>query len=176
MIYPWLSILILKVQRTLMSFKSSFWAMEDAGGSWLELGILILILIRSLVFDIPMIQILAVSKFWRCKWHQCPLSPQLGLWRMLQVSDWGLAPWTWFWYGCWSLIYPLSKFWLSIWILKMQRTSCPLSPHLEPWRMLEVPESGLASWSWFGYGLWYTHDPNFGFLSWFWRCKEHHVL
>ena len=22
-------------------------------------------------------------------------------------------------------------------------------------------------------GLWYTHDPNFCSLSWFWRCKEH---
>ena len=22
-------------------------------------------------------------------------------------------------------------------------------------------------------GLWYTHDPNSGSLSWFWRCKEH---
>ena len=22
-------------------------------------------------------------------------------------------------------------------------------------------------------GLWYTHDPNFGSLSWFWRWKEH---
>ena len=22
-------------------------------------------------------------------------------------------------------------------------------------------------------GLWHTNDPNFGPLSWFWRCKEH---
>ena len=22
-------------------------------------------------------------------------------------------------------------------------------------------------------GLWYTHDPNFGSSTWFWRCKEH---
>ena len=22
-------------------------------------------------------------------------------------------------------------------------------------------------------GLWYNNDPDFGFLSWFWRCKEH---
>ena len=46
--------LILKVQRTSMSFKSSFRALEDAGGSRLEFGILILIWIWSLVFDTPL--------------------------------------------------------------------------------------------------------------------------
>ena len=55
-----LYILILKVHRTSMSFKSSFGALEDAGGSWLGFGILILIWIWSLVFDTPMIQILAL--------------------------------------------------------------------------------------------------------------------
>ena len=54
----WLSILILKVQRTSMSFKSSVLALEDGGGSWLGFGILIVIWIWSLVFDRPMIQIL----------------------------------------------------------------------------------------------------------------------
>merc|ERR1711954_569072 len=54
------SILILKVQRTSISFKSSFGALEDAGGSWPGFGILILICIWSLVFDIPMIRILAL--------------------------------------------------------------------------------------------------------------------
>ena len=43
-----------------MFFKSSFGALEDAGGSWLGFGILILIWIWSLVFDTPMIQILAL--------------------------------------------------------------------------------------------------------------------
>ena len=47
----------LKVQRTLMSLKSSFWALGDAGGSWLGFGILILTGTWSLVFDTPMIQI-----------------------------------------------------------------------------------------------------------------------
>ena len=56
----WLSILILKMKRTSMSFKSSFWALEDAGGSWHGLGLLILIWTWSLVFDTPMIQ------FWLC--------------------------------------------------------------------------------------------------------------
>ena len=43
-----------------MSFKSSFGALEEALGSRLGFGILILIWIWSLVFDIPMIRILAL--------------------------------------------------------------------------------------------------------------------
>ena len=42
-----------------MSFKSSFGALEDAAGLWRRFGIFISILIWLLVFDIPMIQILA---------------------------------------------------------------------------------------------------------------------
>ena len=29
------------------------------------------------------------SWFWRCKEQPCPLSPHLGLWRLLEVPDWG---------------------------------------------------------------------------------------
>ena len=43
-----------------MSFKTSFGALDDAGGFSPGFGILILIWIRSLVFDIPMTQILAL--------------------------------------------------------------------------------------------------------------------
>ena len=43
-----------------MSFKSLLWDLEDTEGSQLGFGILILIWIWSLVFDIPMIQILAL--------------------------------------------------------------------------------------------------------------------
>ena len=43
-----------------MSLESWFWALEDAGGSWLGFSILILIWIWSLVFDIPMIRSLAL--------------------------------------------------------------------------------------------------------------------
>ena len=50
----------LKVQRTSVSFKSSFGALEDTGGSWLDLGILILISTRSLFFDLPIIWIPAL--------------------------------------------------------------------------------------------------------------------
>ena len=56
----WFSILILKAQRTSMSFKSSFEALEDPGGSSLGFGILIIIWIWSLVFDTPICQILAL--------------------------------------------------------------------------------------------------------------------
>merc|ERR1711954_77234 len=50
-----------KVQRTSLSFKSSFGALEDAGGSLLGFGILRLIWIWLLVSDTPMIQILALN-------------------------------------------------------------------------------------------------------------------
>ena len=32
----------------------------------------------------------AANNFWKVsKEHPCPLSPHLGLWRMLEVPDWG---------------------------------------------------------------------------------------
>ena len=61
--------------------------------------------------------------FWRCKEHPCPLSHHLGLWRTLEVPDWGSASWSWFEYDHWSLIHPWYKFWLSILILKVEVTS-----------------------------------------------------
>ena len=83
----------------------------------------------------------SLSWFWRCKKHPHPSSPALGLWRILEIPDWGLVL-SWFgdledaggsWlgfgifiligYGHWSLIQLWSKFCLSILSLKMQRTS-----------------------------------------------------
>ena len=87
----------------------------------------------------------SLSWFWRCKEHPCPLSPHLGLWRMLEVPDWGLVSWSWFEYGCWSLIHPWSKFWLSILILKMQRTSMSFK---SSFGALED-----AGGSWLGFGI-----------------------
>ena len=43
-----------------MSFKSWFGALEDAGGSWLEIGIWILIWIWSRDFGTTMIEILVL--------------------------------------------------------------------------------------------------------------------
>ena len=65
----------------------------------------------------------SISWFWRCKEHPCPLSPDLELLRKLKVSDWISKSWFWVWYGHWFFIHPFSEFWLSILILKVQRTS-----------------------------------------------------
>ena len=64
-----------------------------------------------------------LSCFLRCKEDPCPLSPDLGLWRRLKVPDSGLESWPWFGYGQWSLKHPCSTYWLSILILKVQRTA-----------------------------------------------------
>ena len=94
---------------------------------------------------------------------------------MLEVPDWGLTSWKWFGYGHWFLLHLYFKFWFSTFIFQLQRNPCPLKPHLGLWRMLEVSDRGLASWSRFGYvtGLWYNHDLNFSSLSCVWSCKEH---
>ena len=63
----------------------------------------------------------SLSWFWRCKEHPCPLSPHLGLQRMPLAHDWGLASWSWFGYGHWSLIPLWFEVWLDILILKVQR-------------------------------------------------------
>ena len=157
--------MILEVQRTSMSFKSWFEDLVEAGGSWLGLGILILILTWSLVFDfegaksfyilwvliwgfggswrfltwvwhldlfLDMVTSLwythdpnfgSLSCFWSCKAHLCPLSPDLGLWRRLEVPDLGSSSWFLFGYGQWSLLQQCTQFWLSILVLKVQRNS-----------------------------------------------------
>ena len=128
-----------------MSYKSSFWALEDAGCSWQGFGILILIRIWLMVFYIPMIWILALYQFWRCKKHPCPWSPHLGLWRTLEVPDWGLVSLSWFRYGHWSLICPWSKYWMVLFIFKVQRTYMSFK---SSFRVLEK-----AGVSWFGFGI-----------------------
>ena len=45
------------------------------------------------------------------------------IWEMLEVPDYDLASWSYFGYGHWSLIQQWSKFWFSIFILKVLRTS-----------------------------------------------------
>ena len=147
----------------------------------------------------------SLSWFLRNKEHPSPLSPHLKLLRMLEVTDWGLASWSWFWYSRWFLMPPWSEFWLSIFIWRYKENQCPWSPNLGLWRMQNVLDWGLVPLSWFGYGhwsfihpcskfwlssfltgvlnpdidldrvtgLWYTHIPNFGSLSWFWSYKEH---
>ena len=65
----------------------------------------------------------SLSWFWMCKEYPCPLSPDLGFSWGLVVPDWGLASWSWFGYGYLSVLPPCANFWLSILILKVQRTS-----------------------------------------------------
>ena len=112
--------------------------------------------------------------FWRCKEYPYPLSPDLGLWRRLEIPNWGSASRSWFWYGHRSLEHPCSEFWLSVLILKVQTTFMSICPNLVfggHWRFLTGvwhPDIDLDMVT----GLWYTLDPNFGSLSWSWRCKE----
>ena len=87
----------------------------------------------------------SLSWFWRCKEHPCPLRFHLGLWRTLEVPDWGLASWSWFGYGHWSLIHPWSEFWLSILILRVQRTSMSFKSSF--WALED------AGGSWLGVGI-----------------------
>ena len=154
--YPWskfwLSILVLKVERTFMSFKSSSWAFEDAGGSWLGFGILIMIWIWSLVLHKPVIQILyLLSWLWQCREHPCP-SPNLGLggcWRFLnQVLL--LHNYLDIFIGLWYTNVP--NFCSISWIWRCKEHPYPLSPHFWSCRMLEVHDWGLAFWSLFGFG------------------------
>ena len=115
----------------------------------------------------------STSWFRRWKEHQCPLSPDLELSRTLEIPDLGLASWSWIGYGHWSLIHPCSKLWLSILILKGQRTSM----FSESW----FGPDGEGSWldliscPWFRFGRWSFIHPfsKFSYLTWFWRCKEH---
>ena len=46
----------------------------------------------------------------------------LGHWRRLEVPRWGLSSWSLFGYFHWSLLHPCSELWLSVLILKVQRT------------------------------------------------------
>ena len=147
---------------------------------------------------------------------------------MLEVPDWGLASWHWFGYGNWYLVQLCSKFWLSILILKVQRTSMCLKSWYgaleDAWSSWLGFRIFILIWTWslildtpmfwimalhldfegaknnhilkvlilgFGEcwrlltgvwhldlaldmvtGLWLTHIPTFGSLSWFWKCKE----
>ena len=82
---------------------------------------------------------------------------------MLEVPDCGLASWSWFGYDFWSLIHLFLKFGSLSWFWRCKEHPCPLSPHLGLWRMLEVPEWGLVSGSWFGYAYWSFIQPPYEF-------------
>ena len=73
-----------------------------------------------------------LSWFLRCKEHCCPLNPDKGFLRMLDVPDWGLAYWSWYGYGHEALKHQWSKFWVSVLIFKVQRTSMSFKSSFGP--------------------------------------------
>ena len=141
----WLSKMILKVKEYLchLSLDWGFWGhLRLAMGIW-HIDPALDMVTDPLYTHDPNFG--SLSWFWRCKEHSCPLRSYLGLWRMLEAPDLGLASWSWFVYGHWSLIHPWSKFWLSIRILKVQRTSMSFKSSLGA---LEN-----AGGSWLGFGI-----------------------
>ena len=78
-------------------------------------------------------------------WCDLPLSPDFGHWWRLEAPDGGFASWSLFGYGHWSLIHPYYKDCLSIFILKVQRTSTSF----KSWFWALVGDRG----SWLGFGI-----------------------
>ena len=141
--------------RTSMSFKSEYLDLEDAGISWLGFGILIMIWIMSLVFDTPMIRILAPYLHFEGAKNILVFLVLIwgfgGHWRFLTGVwhpdiDFNMV--TGLWYTHMPNFGSLSSFW------RCKEHPCPFSSHLGLWRTLEIPDWSLASWSWFGYGHW----------------------
>ena len=137
----WLFFLILKVQRTAMSFNSSYEVLEDDWDSWLGFGILVLNKIWSLVFDTPMTQILALYLVQKVQRTFMSFKSWFGVCILILISIWSLDSWSWFGHVSWSLIHLSSKYWLTILIWDLYLDLDMIT------------------------GLWYTHDPNFGALS-----------
>ena len=95
-----------------------------------------------------------------------------GYWRFLTGVlhlDIDLDMITGLWYTHIPIFGSLSLFW------RCKEHPCPFSPDFGFWRLLEVPDWGLHPNIDLDIitGLWFTHNLNFGSLSWFWRCKEH---
>ena len=91
-----------KGAKTCMSFESSFWTLEDAGGSWLGSWHidLDLDLVTGLWYNhAPNLG--SLSRFWRFKEHPYTLSPDFGLLRVLKVPHWSFSSWSRFGYGHW---------------------------------------------------------------------------
>ena len=134
--------------------------MEDAKGSWLGL---ILIWIWSQVFNIPNFGSISILKV---------------LFRILEVPDLALVFYhdlnvvTGLWYTGDPNFVSLSWFW------QCREHPCPLSPNLGLggcWRFLNEVLL-LHNYLHIIIGLWYTNVPNFCYISWIWRCKEHPYL
>ena len=86
----------------------------------------------------------------RCKEPSCPWSPGLGIWRTLEVPDWGFGSWLW-----WGWVYLCSKIMLSTLNRKVQRTLMSL----KSWTG-DMEDSG-GSWL----GFWVLSMMGMGLLS-----------
>ena len=117
------------------------------------------------------------SSFWRCKKHPCPISPHFRLWRTLYVPDAGEVSWSWFGYGHWSLLHPCARFWPSILILKVQRTSMSFKSSFGALKVLGFGGHWRFLTGFWHLDLdldkvtcpWHTHALNFDSLS----CREY---
>ena len=143
-----------------MSSKSIFLALENAGGSWLWFSILILIWKWSVVFSTPIFKILALYLVLEGAKNK----------HVLLVLIWGFEECWRFLTGVWHLDHDLdiaNGFWYThvtnfgplSWYWRCNVYPCPFSPDLGHWRTLQVPDWGLASWSWFRYGHWCLVHP-----------------
>ena len=112
-------------------------------------------------FDAQMFQILALSLAFEVTKNIHIFQGQLGALEDAWVNDLGLASWSWFLLGQWSLIHPWNEFQLSVLIWKCKEHSCLLNPELGLWGIMEVNDYDFSSWSWFGS------------LSLLWRCQDH---
>ena len=118
-----------------------------AGDSWLEIGLLILIWIWSLLFDTPMIQILA----------------DLELLGMLEGLDWGFGSWIVIW--VWLLVH--DAYMCKLVILYPDFWSAKNILYWGFFEDLEVPDKGLGFWFWYGWRqcfLYTIMSANWGFL------------
>ena len=122
------------------------WALVGAVGSWLGFGILILIWISSLIFDIPMIWILALYLDFEGAKNI----------HVLEVLVWGFGGCLRFLTGVWNFNLDLDRvivhWYIHIpnfdsfsWFIWCKEHPYPLIPHLGLWRTLEIPDWGLAS-------------------------------
>ena len=159
-----------------MSLESSFAAFEDVAGSWMVIGILTLIWNWSMVFDTLMFRNLYFYLCFEGAKNIYLLFPDLRLWRMQKVPDWGL--------GILILIF--------MWLLVFDTIIFQfLALYLDFEGTINIYVLCVIIWGFRGgwrfltgvwhldldldmvTDLWYTHILIFGSLYWFWRYKKH---
>ena len=152
----------MKLKRTLLSIRSLFGALEDAGGFRTTYDYWTLIWICSLLFDTPIFWILALILDFEGSKNV----------HVLYVLIWGFEGRWMFPTGVWHIDLDLdmvtglwythvSSFGSLSWFWKLKEHPCSSSPHLGVLWTLGVPDWDLASWSWFG-----KVEITFLYLSW----------